>query len=227
MQSAWFSGGDSANCIGSHSLIERQGETQPRQLIWIEAVRAPSLCSPIRTPARVTSPAKFSVLPAGQCIAIKTGQQFNGWHDLPPNHLRPHPHPVGRAPAIASANPGVSSASLGCVAALAAPYPPLLPLTPPLLPLYSPSTPPLLPLYCNRGGLRGTTGGLQGDYRGITGGIEGDYRRICRWAWPELGEGRRARCDGPVGTAGRSVVGVEEPGAEVLRAKLGSTSQTA
>ena len=38
---------------------------------------------------------KFSLLPAGRRIFIQTVQQINGWRNLPPNHLRPYPRPVG------------------------------------------------------------------------------------------------------------------------------------
>ena len=74
---------------------------------------------------------KFSLLPAAQRIFIQTVQQINGWRDLPPNHLRPHPHPVARAPAKASTNPPVSSPSIGC----ARPSRAMSPSTPPLHPL--------------------------------------------------------------------------------------------
>jgi hypothetical protein len=116
-------------------------------------------------------PDKFSLLPAGQRSFIQTVPQISGWRDLPPNHLRPHPHPKGRASAKASTNPPGFQPMPWLCPTLVAQDPPLHPLyspsTPLLLPFYSPSTPLLLPLYCNRGG-------IQGEYRGCRGGLLGD-----------------------------------------------------
>src|ERR1035437_556383 len=79
---------------------------------------------------------KFGLLPAGQRIFIQTVQQINGWRDLPPNSLRPYPHPVGRAPQKPAqtlrfpAHPWAVSAPVAQC--------------PPLYPLYTPCNPPLL-----------------------------------------------------------------------------------
>ena len=92
-------------------------------------------CSPTRKAACATSPVSTltnsACCPPASAVFIQTVQQINGWRDLPPNHLRPHPHPVGQAPAKASTNPPVSSPSLGC----ARPGRAMSPSTPPLLPL--------------------------------------------------------------------------------------------
>jgi hypothetical protein len=83
---------------------------------------------------------KFSLLPAGRRIFIQTVQQINGWRNLPPKHFRPHPHPVGRAPAKASTNPPVSSPPIGC----ARPGRDIFP-----------SIPLVITFYYNRMGIRG------------------------------------------------------------------------
>jgi hypothetical protein len=106
---------------------------------------------------------KSSLLPARQRIFIQTVQQINGWRGLLPNHLGPHPHPVGPAPAKASTKPPVSSPSLGCARLGRA----ISPCIPPVYPLYTPSKPLVITFYSNRGG-------LQWVYRGITGGLMGD-----------------------------------------------------
>jgi hypothetical protein len=62
-------------------------------------------------------------------------QQINGWRDLPPTYLCPHPHPSRPSARKSQHKPQVSS-----------PIPWLCPPWSRHVPLYTPSIPPVCPL---------------------------------------------------------------------------------
>jgi len=79
---------------------------------------------------------KLSLPPAGRRIFIHTVQQINGWRDLLPNLLRPHPHPS--SPSAHKSRHKSSGFQ---------PIPWLCPPWPRHVPLYTPCIPTVYPLY--------------------------------------------------------------------------------